>query len=310
MNYSAKSSGVSMEEQFSGDMNMNTNRNPFERIGKVIKYEFKHSARTLLPLYGVLLVLGLLTGLSVSQQKYDKIISSVVGQQSYHYELQGQEAAKAMITGLLVMAVVGLSVAIIVITIVSLARRFKQSMLGEEAYLNLSLPLTMGEQLWGRFIMDFIWIFCCVVVIFLTFLLCFMRMNLPNFFAQLRDSIPEMNEALSHQNLSFGKIIGILSLMSVAGSMWVITFIFVVNAISHLFKNQKGIVKVIAIIVLIWISGKVTGLFTMDDVSMLRDNSGYFFVRNGLIISAINFVWSAIYFAFSQYVFTKKLNLE
>ena len=48
-------------------------KNPFERIGKVIKYEFKHSARTLLPLYGVLLILGLLTGLSVSQQKYDKI---------------------------------------------------------------------------------------------------------------------------------------------------------------------------------------------------------------------------------------------
>ena len=285
-------------------------KNPFERIGKVIKYEFKHSARTLLPLYGVLLVLGLLTGLSVNQQKYTKIVSSISGGQSYHYELQGQEAAKAMITGLLVMAVVGLSVAIIVITIVSLARRFKQSMLGEEAYLNLSLPLTMGQQLWGRFIMDFLWIFCCVVVIFLTFLLCFMRMNLPNFFTELRDSIPEMNEALNQKNLSLGKIMGIVSLMSVTGSMWVITFIFVVNAISHLFKNQKRLIKVIAIIVLIWLSGKVIGIFSIDDVNMLKENAGYVFIQNGLIVSAINVVWSAIYFAFTQYVFTKKLNLE
>ena len=291
-------------------MNMNTNRNPFERIGKVIKYEFKHSARILLPLYGVLLVLGLLTGLSVSQQKYDKIISSVVGEQSYHYELQGQEAAKAMITGFLVMAVVGLSVAIIVTTIVSLARRFKQSMLGDEAYLNLSLPLTMGQQLWGRFIMDFLWLFCCVIVIFITFLLCFMRMNLPQFFQELRNAIPEMNEALGQQNLSIGKVIAVLSLMSISASMWVITFIFVVNSISHLFKNQTRLMKVIAIIVLIWLSGKAVDLFTIEDITMMRDNGGYLFVRNGLIISAINFVWSAIYFAVSQFVFTKKLNLE
>ena len=285
-------------------------KNPFERIGKVIKYEFKHSARTLLPLYGVLLVLGLLTGLSVNQQKYDKIISSMTGGQSYYYEAQGQEAAKALITGLLVMAVVGLSIAIIVITITSLARRFKQSMLGEEAYLNLSLPLTMGQQLWGRFIMDFLWIFCCVVVIFLTFLLCFMRMNLPNFFTELRNTIPEMNEALNQKNLSLGKIMGIVSLMSVTGSMWVITFIFVVNAISHLFKNQKRLIKVIAIIVLIWLSGKVIGIFSIDDVNMLKENAGYVFIQNGLIVSAINVVWSALYFAFAQYVFTKKLNLE
>ena len=285
-------------------------KNPFERVGKVIKYEFKHSARTLLPLYGVLLVLGLLTGLSVNQQKYDKIISSMVGEESYHYEVQGQEAAKAMITSLLVMAVVGLSIAIIVITITSLARRFKQSMLGEEAYLNLSLPLTMGQQLWGRFIMDFLWLFCCVVVIFLTFLLCFMRMNLLKFFTELKNTIPEMNEVLSQQNLSIGKIMGIVSLMSVVTSMWIISFIFVVNAISHLFKNNKGLIKVVAIIVLLWLSGKVTGLFTVDDVNMIKNNVGHVFVQNGLIVSAINLVWSALYFAFAQFVFTKKLNLE
>ena len=80
--------------------------------------------------------------------------------------------------------------------------------------------------------------------------------------------------------------------------------------LSHLFKNQTRLMKVIAIIVLIWLSGKAVDLFTIEDISMMRDNGGYLFVRNGLIISAINFVWSAIYFAFSQFVFTKKLNLE
>ena len=38
----------------------NFKRNPFERIGKVFKYEFIHASKTLIPLYAVLLLLGLL----------------------------------------------------------------------------------------------------------------------------------------------------------------------------------------------------------------------------------------------------------
>ena len=193
---------------------MNTNRNPFERIGKVIKYEFKHSARTLLPLYGALLVLGLLTGLSVNRNKYNKMLSSIVSNSSFEVNVNGQEVAKDIITGLLFFAVVVLTVTVLVITIVGLARRFKQSMLGEEAYLNLSLPLTIGEHLWGRFIMNFLWLLCCVIVIYASFMLCFIRMDLPQMFQQFRDAIPQINEGLMQQNLTLAKVTGLMALMS------------------------------------------------------------------------------------------------
>ena len=285
-------------------------RNPFPKIGKVIKYEFKHSARTLLPLYGVLLVLGLLTGLSVNKNKYDKILSSIIANNSYEYNAYGQEAAKGFVTGLLFFAVVVLTVTVSVITIVGLARRFKQSMLGEEAYLNLSLPLTIGEQLWGRFIMNFLWLLCCGVVICASFLLCFLRMDLPQLFQQLRDSIPEMNQALMQQNLSLAKVTGLISLMTLVSCLWLITVIYVVNAISHLFKNNKGLVKFLAIIVILWINAKTASMFSFDSAQMFPEHTAYYFVRNSLLFSGITFVWAGIYFAFTQFVFTKKLNLE
>ena len=286
-------------------------RNPFPRIGKVIKYEFKHSARTLLPLYGVLLVLGLLTGLSVNRNKYDKLMSSMFNNESFSYSVQGQEAAADFISAMLALAVMALTIAVSVITIVGLARRFKQSMLGEEAYLNLSLPLTMGEQLWGRLIMDFLWLLCCGVVICLSFLLCFVKMNLPEIFAEIRRQIPELNETLMQSNLSIAKVTSLFVLMGITAGLWIISFIFVANAITHLFKNNKSLVKIVAVIALLWLAGRSMDLFTIDiDAEFIRENGGAFFVRNMLIASGINFLWAAIYFAATQFVFTKKLNLE
>jgi hypothetical protein len=51
-------------------------RNPFPKIGKVIKYDLKHSSKRLLPLYGVLLILGLLVGLFISPDRLQQYDSS------------------------------------------------------------------------------------------------------------------------------------------------------------------------------------------------------------------------------------------
>ena len=54
----------------------NSMRNPFPKIGKVIKYDLKHSSKRLLPLYGVLLILGLLVGLFISPDRLQQYDSS------------------------------------------------------------------------------------------------------------------------------------------------------------------------------------------------------------------------------------------
>lgn len=283
-------------------------------LGKVIKYEFKHSARIILPLYGVLLTLGLLTGLSINGKKYEQIVSDSLETTSngFYLSYSGDSVGSGIITGLLILAVTVLTVAVTVVTIVTLARRFKESMLGEEAYLNLSLPATMTEQLGGRLIMDILWLLCGAIVIFLAFILCFIRINLIDIFNQARESIPEMKQFFAEQNISFAKFFLVQILFFISIAFWLITIIFVVNAISHLLKNQKGFIKLLIVVGLLFISGKVSNIFNPVGPTSLETAAAAInlFIKASFILSIENLCWAAIYFGFTLYVFSNKLNLE
>ena len=289
-------------------------RNPFPKIAKVIKYDFKHSSRKLLPLYGALLVLGLLTGLfanplNMNDFDYESSGSSA----SFHVDVDtgstGFEAKKEVLAVLLGIAFCVFSVVCIVMTITAIARRFKQSMLEDEAYLNLSLPVTMGEHLWGKFIIGFFWLFCCALVNFLSFFLCFIRMGLRDIFQEIANFIPEAQAELMYYNLSIGKCFGVAVMMSIAAACFFITLIFVVNAVAHLFKKNKGLVKFITVVVLFWINGWLLKLVP-DFKDATPATMGSSFITSMTVLSLILVFVSAAYFAATHYIFAKKLNLE
>lgn len=288
-------------------------RNPFPKIGKVIKYDFKHSSRRLLPLYAALLVLGLLTGL-FAEPMGNRNWESTSNGNSYEFHMSSSDAnfSREMMFGLLIMAFMILSVTTIVMTVTSIARRFSQSMLEDEAYLNLSLPVTMGEHLWGKFIMAFGWMFCCCIITSLSGLLCFIRMDLPSIFQQISDSLPEFKDSLNYYGMSMGRLIGLAIMLSIAFAFFIITLIFVVNAISHLFKKSKGLVKFITVVVLFWINGwlfKLVPSFDTRDFDVMQQVGGAF-TKSTCITALILLLVSAAYFAVTQWIFTKKLNLE
>lgn len=289
-------------------------KSPLSTLGKVIKYEFKHSARIILPLYGVLLALGLLTGLSINGKKYENIISDSINTTSngFYLNYSTDSATQGIITGFLILAVTILTVAVTVVTIVTLARRFKESMLGEEAYLNLSLPATMAEQLGGRLIMSVLWLLCGALVICIAFFLCFIRINLIDIFRKARESIPEMRDFFAEQNISFAKFCFVQIFGFVSFSIWIVTLIFIVNAISHLFKNQKGFVKLLIVVGLLFISGKVSNFINPIGPHYIESAADAIrvFTKVTFILSLENICWAAAYFGFTLFVFTKKLNLE
>ena len=289
-------------------------RNPFPKIAKVIKYDFKHSSRKLLPLYGALLVLGLLTGLfanPLNMHDYDYEQSSTGA--SFHIDVDtdatGLAAKKEVLAVFLAMAFIIFSVVCIVMTITAIARRFKQSMLEDEAYLNLSLPVTMGEHLWGKFIIAFFWLFCCVVVNFLSGFLCFIRMGLKDIFQDLATIIPELQSDLAAYNLAIGKCFWVMFMFCIAFAAFIITLIYIVNAVSHLFKKNKGLVKFVTVVVLFWINGWIFKLVPNFDASLPAE-VGHEFVVSMSVVSLILVLISAAYFAGTHYIFAKKLNLE
>ena len=279
-------------------------RNPFPKIGKVIKYDLKHSSKKLLPLYGVLLALGLLTGLCISPERT---------QQFFDGEIVSEHVlnSRDFITVSLGIAYYVVACIAAVMTIIAIARRFKQSMLEDEAYLNLSLPVTMGEHLWGKFITGFIWMFACCIVTFVSGLFCFIRLGLPDLFRQLGEVLPEMIMELQRFNLTFGKIIGMGILMSFAGTCFLITLIFVVNSFGLVIKGRRGFWKFLIIVGLLYIDGWIFRLVPgFDSRTMVEAAVGNAMMKSCGIFSLILIIISAVYFAVTQYMFTKQLNLD
>ena len=275
-------------------------RNPFPKIGKVIKYDLKHSSKRLLPLYGVLLILGLLVGLFISPDRFMQWDSDF-------YKMGYRD----FITVSLVIAYGVFSCVAEIMTIVAIARRFKQSMLEEEAYMNLSLPVTMGEHLWGKFITSFIWLFCCGFVNLISGIFCLIRLDLPNIIRQIAQELPDFNQELMQYNLSIGKIFGIALLFSIALSCFIITLIYVVNSFALVIKSRRSFWKVLIIVGLFYINGWIFRLVPVFETSIIPDVIvGEVVFRTFGLFSFIFVLISAVYFAVTHYMFTKQLNLD
>ena len=276
-------------------------RNPFPKIGKVIKYDLKHSSKKLLPLYGVLLALGLLTGLCISPARMDNFFTG----ETISPNTRDWIAVSIIIAYYIVACVSS------IMTIVVIARRFKQSMLEDEAYLNLSLPVTMGEHLWGKFITGFIWMFVCSIVTSVSALFCFIRLGWVDMFRELGEALPEMIMELQRYNLTIGKIIWMCILMSFAFTCFIITLIFVVNSFGLVIKGRQGFWKFLIIVGLLYIDGWIFRLVPNFDSRFMTEAAiGNAAMKSFGIFSLIMIVLSAIYFAVTQFMFTKKLNLD
>ena len=108
-------------------------------LGKLLKHEFRATARTMLPMFGVVLVLSLLANLS-----FARIADTDSGALDILFGL----FIVAFFLGLFTMGVMSLVVMI---------QRFYKNVLGDEGYLTLTLPVNVHEILWSKLIVSFVW---------------------------------------------------------------------------------------------------------------------------------------------------------
>ena len=219
--------------------------------------------------------------------------------------------SRDFITVSLFIAYAVVSIVAFVMTIVAIARRFTQSMLEEEAYMNLSLPVTMGEHLWGKFITGFIWMFACCIVTFVSELFCLIRLDLPRILRTVFEELPELSAELSRYNLSIAKIFWLGVMVSVAVTCFIITLIFVVNSFGLVIKSRRSFWKVLIIVGLFYINGWIFRLVPGIESGIMPDFAvGAALCKSLGIFSLILVLLSAVYFAVTQYMFTKQLNLD
>ncbi|MCR4742431.1 MAG: hypothetical protein K5866_06135 [Treponema sp.] len=324
-------------------------RNPFPRIGKIYKYEFLNVAKILLPLYGILLILGLINGLTTDKDKIKNLLDSenpviqeaepynsepdlplipqddydlqernnsahqisyipgdtyqIQPAQYFHYESSGNLSLPKIFTGVLVIAFSIFIQIIMLVTFIIFARRFRKAMFGEEAYLNLSLPITIGEHIWGRFLCYFTWILICFVTVMLSGCLSFIKI----FHIDLiRDAFASLNTEIQRNlgnptGLYIQFILVILTL-----SILILSFIFFINTLASLYKKHGTLLKIISIVITLSIFGKVLSMaFTYHDMNSLMS-----FSKSLWKAIVIYLGFSTIFMSLTHLILSTKLNLE
>ena len=117
-------------------------------LGKLLKYEFKSTARTFGILYGVLLLVAILGSFTMGTNINEDSLS--------------------VITTVLMVTYSVLVGAIIVITFYMIVTRFYRNLLQEEGYLMHTLPVHEWQQILSKLIVAVIWLILSSIIVILS----------------------------------------------------------------------------------------------------------------------------------------------
>ena len=269
----------------------NTNkkfRNPFPAVGKVFKYEMISTGRIILPVYAVLLALSLIIGLFVMDSNVD---------------FSGDGALGIVKTAIVVLTTI-LFVVMIVILFSIIERRYKKSMLGDEAYLNLTLPVTITEHLWGRFLADLVWALSYAVVMLLSVMLVIIKGwgKLPEDFAKIlsESAAFKLNYGVGYGYIFWGCFINCLIFF-----LLVCAFIYMTEAVIQLIGKHRTLMSILVFVVVFMLFQNFAELFFHRYENMTNFKPSIFW-----FIALYNFVWGGILTIITKFVLIYKLNLE
>lgn len=111
-------------------------------LGKLIKYEFKATGRTFLPMFGALLAVSIVSRLFLSLRLGTP---SVIG----------------------IMLSVILIISVFVITLIITLQRFYKNLLTNEGYLMFTLPVTADSIIWSKLIVASVWNILSIIIVML-----------------------------------------------------------------------------------------------------------------------------------------------
>ncbi|MBR1566030.1 MAG: hypothetical protein IJ649_04620 [Oscillospiraceae bacterium] len=109
-------------------------------LGKLLKHEFRATGRIMLPLILAELLVSVLAGLAV--RGLDRV--------------QNMNFLSVMYVITLIVFFLGLF-AIGVVALVLMIQRFYRSLLRDEGYLSMTLPVSVDEHIWAKLITSFVW---------------------------------------------------------------------------------------------------------------------------------------------------------
>lgn len=263
-------------------------------LGKLIKYEFKATGRTLLPLYGAVILFAFINKMFLGD-----------------FFINGETFLGEIPRAIGMMVYVTTLIATFFVTLFIIIQRYRTNLLGDEGYLMNTIPVKPWQNITSKLIVSCVWSvlsFVCAIVSIMILayqkgLIKAMITGMPEFFEVLFSYVGT-NEVII--------IIEIISIM-IIGLISGILIIYASLSIGNIFSKKKMLASLGAFIVLNMASNTIA-TFIQFPIMMIFSKGTELQVADiqiMLIITAgIVLLLSIAYFAISNYILKRKLNLE
>ncbi|GBF34229.1 ABC transporter ATP-binding protein [Desulfocucumis palustris] len=264
-------------------------------LRKLFKYEFKATGRVFLPLFASLLAFAFISRiLSVFdfQQTFPVFISHTIY--------------------IIIMA------GMFVMTLTVMIQRFNKNLLSDEGYLMFTLPTNPWQHIVSKLLVSMLWITASVIAAVFTILIITYKAGaISETIRGLSLLISRLSEywSVSASFTIFEVIIAIFSTLTSG-----ILLIYASIAVGHLFSKHKILASFGAFIILNTLAHVLVNLISLVIKVVPLANihiSSYNFANNlpaiqmalafGIIIAGLK---SAAYFAITNFILSKRLNLE
>lgn len=270
-------------------------------FGKLCKYEWKYMARFFLPMWGVVLVLGVINAFSAPRW----LFSYDVG--------QGREIAGGLLFTALTIAFVTVSIVSLVVVI----QRFYNGLLKDEGYLMFTLPVKSGMLINSKLLVS-------VVLMLITGLVCglsiFIVLVSGAGWTDFWDGLTWMFRHSDLTGLEWAMIILWGVVLTLAASASSLYKVYTAMALGHLAKKHRVGWSVAAYLGMTMAGSTISNVFLYnadwDSIGdMLYRMMKGMSVPQSIVtmeLAAIAFyaVLSVIYFFVTRYILEKRLNLE
>ena len=235
-------------------------------LGKLLKHEFRATGRTMLPLYGAVVVLAVLANVSI------RMLSGNVG------------PLLSIFFGLIVAAFGICVVAAGVMTIVLMVKRFYTNYLKDEGYLMHTLPVSVHALVWSKMIVSIVWFAATFAVIGLVLLLTALIQtdtSLAQFFAGF-PSWAEIRAVLAREGVRMGDLWLIaleLLLAAIVGGLYTCLHFYAAMSLGHMFAKDKILLSIVFFVGISFVlSFATTGysagrLVSMEHISATLDTA-------------------------------------
>lgn len=271
-------------------------------LAKLLKYEFKATGRTLLPVYVLLIAVSLLVKITVTGGHYDFMLG---------------DSLMGMLQAVIMLAYGCIIGTVCIVTVLLLIQRFYKNLLRDEGYLMNTLPVPPWQNIMAKLIPAVIWSLISLCMAALSVMIIGMEFtDWLSFFGELGEFIRRVITEFGPHGILF--MLELLLLILVAMAKNVLN-VYVAIAAGHTANNHRILWSVAAYIV-ICMAVSFADMLALNLLGQTNLVQYFFELFVGHYAAAVHFAaWAliassmllnAVFFWGTNYILKNRLNLE